>query len=116
MFRLNNVMIEDKKLAEVLTALAGKVLSMDIPQPVINAEKRDGKLFARTDGSLTSVFRDYVTHTKLNNFGIAEVRDFLSKAGRPVSSAPGILKVAKREGWLKAKGTGKGTTYIVVSR
>lgn len=44
MFVIEKIFIEDKKLAQVLTALAGLVLDMPAPKPVVNAEVKKGKV------------------------------------------------------------------------
>jgi len=47
MFVIEKIFVEDKKLAQVLTALAGLVLDpMPAPRPVVNAEVAKGKVKA----------------------------------------------------------------------
>lgn len=51
MFRLE-IFVEDKHLARLLHALNGLVTQMSGPQPVVNAEYKNGKLVAKSSGSL----------------------------------------------------------------
>ena len=49
MFIIPNVYVDDKHLAKLLTAMAGVVIKMDMPRPVINAVVEKGEIRAITD-------------------------------------------------------------------
>jgi hypothetical protein len=94
MFVLTRVFVDDKKLADVLRALSGKVHSMDPPQPVINATVRGGKLSEATEGSLLSLFLAHIKKEKLKQVTLKDARRFLEGLGKSESSAGYVIKQA----------------------
>lgn len=89
MFRLNNVLVEDKKLAPVLKGLAGNILSMDPPQPVII----DG------DGSPKSGREVFESLPK--EFTREAMDRGMVQAGLSTKSSNSYLQTAKKQGLAK---------------
>lgn len=112
MFRLV-AFVEDKNLAAVLHALAGKVKTLEVPQPVVNMTK-GGK--AETDGSLVALFIAHVYKQKIMKVTTADVRLFLETMGRSAASCQYVIKQAVKLGALKRHGKGPGTHYIVAPK
>lgn len=90
MFRLNNVLVEDKKLAPVLKGLAGNILSMDPPQPVIV----DGS------GSEPKSGRE-VFESLPKEFTRVDMDRGMVQAGLSTKSSNSFLQLAKKEGLAK---------------
>lgn len=95
MFIIPKILVEDKKLPEVLRALAGKVAGMDTPQPVITN--------GANGNSMTSM---EVLQTLRNPFRTKDLADALESHGFSRKSAPSLMNSAKEQGIAKSLGGG----------
>lgn len=122
MFRIANVYVQDKDLASVLHALAGKVIKMDVPQPVANATvSRSGEIVAESSGSLRDMFVQHLSTSREQEIKMRDVKAWLESKGKPVLSANYLIGAAQQMGVLKriktAKmGTGHPSSYQIVKQ
>lgn len=91
MFR-TEIFIEDKKLVPFLKAISGLVLSMSPPQMVVNAEARNGKIEAQTDGTVQEMFLAHLNQRKLKHFSVGDIRHWLKSQGRAEGSFGYVVK------------------------
>jgi hypothetical protein len=120
MFRLE-IFVDDKKLSYVLWAISGHVLEVKPPQPVVNAQARNGKVVARTSGNKVEMLLQYLGDHKISEFGPEVVREFCTSLGMSEKSYSNILKTALDDKLLKRRprrggkaGQGKPYVYSVV--
>jgi hypothetical protein len=113
MFKIEDVYVEDKKLADVLRALAGLVRGAPRPVPVLNAEPANSKIKANSGGNLIEVFADWMHKTNIQEFGSKDVQDWLVRHGRSKLSANYICKNLKKAGLVKHTGKGHASRYTV---
>jgi hypothetical protein len=115
------VIAEGKKLEYVLWALAGKVVSVSTPQPIVNAkQKPNGKLEQETSGTLY----DQVVHAlhkgkpKPAHINMAWVREFAEQRGFSPGSAKNMVDRLRREKLIRkdnsAPSKGVGARYVVL--
>jgi len=106
MFRIE-VFVEDKKLAAFLNASAGLVHSMTPPQPVVNAQKKNGKLMELVSGGKQS---DMVHHELvsrgLTQITTKEVKEAVKKLGGGVTSYGYAIKEMLKAKQIKALSRG----------
>lgn len=114
-FVIPRLFVDDKQLPNVLRLLAGHIISMDAPQPVVNASVVKGKLQADSGGTMTEAFIAHIHKTKLTAVRTKDVKQFLLALGKSESSCQHVLKQAVGLGALKKKGKGPGTFYEVVT-
>lgn len=50
MFIIERLILDDSKLAKVLTLLAGNIVDMSAPRPLVNAEVKQGKVKSKVSG------------------------------------------------------------------
>lgn len=105
---------DDKKLAAVLHSLAGQVISMEPPQPVVNAEVKSKKfIIAKSNGKLASRFIDYLKTSKIQTFTPKDAAAWCEKHGASRSSYSYVLKLAIEAGLLKRTGASSASVYHV---
>src|SRR5215510_6133723 len=117
MFRIE-IFVDDRKLPYVLWALSGHCIEVKAPQPVQNAQVKDGKIRAKTPtGELVTMFIQHLKDQKITDmFGPDIPRDFMVAHGYSSKSYSNLLysaveaKVLKR---IRVKG-GKGYRYALV--
>lgn len=116
MFRFPNIFVEDKKLTDFLHAMAGRVASMDPPQPVINASVgTDGKLTADSHGgTMAELFIAHCVKNKIPRVTPADVRAFLESVGRSPASCQHVLRQGVEHRALRKKGKGAKSYYEVI--
>jgi hypothetical protein len=115
MFRIE-VFVDDKRLAQVMHAMTGLIVSMSVPQPVVNAEvKKQGRIVAKSNGNLHSLFIEHLAKSKVDEIRPSQVADWLEQHGKSRFSANYLIKNLVKQGVLK-RGPGKTTktTYKVV--
>ena len=107
--------VEDKKLSDVMHVLAGKVITMDVPQPVVNASATGGKVTADSSGgTMSEMFIAHCVKKKIKEVQPKDVRAFLESVGRSPASCQHVLKQAVEHGKLKKRGRGLKAVYEVV--
>lgn len=117
MFRIETF-CDDRKLGDVLRALSGKVIGQPTIQPVINAEKTEGKkptVKAQGDNDVSEMLIAWLKQKGLQTFKAPVVYDFLKEHGRSKGSYSYVLKRAVALG-LITKHKGKNNqdyTYSV---
>lgn len=105
MFILNNIFVDDKHLPKVLTAMAGLVISMDVPRPVINAVVKNGKVAqASSTASFKGRLIEYLGTIKGTTITTTELKAKFAELGANPNSLNGALtsqlldeKVLKRK-------------------
>jgi len=100
MFRIE-VFVEDRKLAYVLWALSGHVVNMTAPQPVVNAEKKNGKIAAETSGNSVDMLRKWLVEHKFKTVRAAQIRTFCEEVGLSSKSYYNMVTRARNAGLLK---------------
>ena len=120
MFKIKNVYCEDKKLADVLRALAGLLIEAPVPVPVLAAKAQNGKVISTLPGggsniSARSQFMHYVTEQGYDSINAEMARKFLKSIGQSVSGSGNLINKLKEEGFLaKPKGMkGKPGDWLV---
>lgn len=108
MFIIQNLMIEDKKLADVLHALSGKVVSMEPPRPVTNAKVENGEVVPITaSGSVVEMWVKHVHDHNIASFNLSLLSEFVSDNGRAPSTAKYVVKELVNRGLAKRVGRGE---------
>src|SRR6478752_8784231 len=113
MFRVETF-VDDKKLAQLLHALAGIAIGTPNIQPVANATAKGGKINATSD-ELCDLFKAYAKKHKLDKVKPADVRAFCKANGRAETSYGYVIKRLFECKMLKKHGTGTGMYYTVVT-
>jgi hypothetical protein len=113
MFRLE-IFVDDKKLAYVLWALSGHVLEMKPPQPVANAQVRNGKVRAKAQDRI-GMLMQYLHENKITEMkGPSVIRDFCVAHGLSSKSYSNVLERALEAKVLTRRKGGKGTSSSFV--
>jgi len=108
---------DDKKLSDVVHALAGLTLGTPRIEPVINAEVApDGSIKQRTNGQLIDLFADYLKKSKQTEINATFVRQFLSGIGMSPKSANHVLTQAREAKMIKKVGAPTESRYAVLPR
>ena len=97
MFRLE-VFVDDRKLAYVLWALSGHVLEVKPPQPVANAQAKNGRVRAKTSGNRVEMLAQYLREHKITEPTPDTIKEFCISVGLSDKSYSNVLDSA-----LKAK-------------
>ena len=114
MFKVEDVYVDDRKLGDLLKAIAGIAIGHPRPVPVINAEPHKGVVKAKGNGSnMVEVFTEYLAADKIETFRPADVRAWLAKNGRSKLSANYIMKGLLKSHMVKRTGKSSATTYHV---
>lgn len=110
--------VDDKRIAQAIHALTGIAVGDPKINPVVNAVKKNGKLHAKTDGDVVSLFMDWLKqHKDLKELKADHFRAFCNHIGRPVTSYSAVKdKIVKAGGILRRIGTGSASKYKVVVR
>lgn len=110
MFILTNVFVEDRHLTKVLTALAGLVIKMDVPRPVINAvatPKGEIKQEAVRDGSVKAeLTASILKFNKGTELPISQIKTMIKEAGGSIDSYSYYVSQLKKDKILKLKARG----------
>jgi len=115
MFRIETF-VDDKKLSQLLHALAGIVIGTPNIQPVANGKVEKGKPVSTNSGELCDMFLAFAKKRKLTQFKAPEMREFCKVAGMSESSYSYILKRLHECKAIKKAGQGTKTVYTVVSK
>lgn len=114
MFKIEDVYVEDKQLAQFLRAVAGIVRGVPRPVPVMNVT---ADLTSLTNGAnMVAVFADYVIKSKIQTFTPKDVQAWLVKNGRSKLSSNYILKNLVKTGMVKRSGKSAKSTYTVQAK
>lgn len=115
MFRIE-CFVDDRRLPELLRALAGLVRGVPSVVPVVNVEEdHPSGLKAKTNGALLGVFAEYVG--KLSGpFGPTEVRDFLKSVGKSPTSSSYLMQKAVAARLVKRTGKSSQVRYHPIKR
>lgn len=107
MFRIEEIIVDANKLAEVLWLLSGKIRGMSAPQPMINVKReRNGAVGPRvSSGEFVDLFMTWVRERKLKEISAATAREFLVDHGRAASSTSYLFNHARKRGLIKNIGT-----------
>lgn len=115
MFKIEDVFCDDKKVGDVLRALAGLVVGIPKPIPMINAENVGGKIRSEMrNGSMLSVFLAFLSKHKSDRITPKEIGAWLKTQGRSSSSASYLVRQARDAGAVRAIGKGAAVVYMIV--
>lgn len=115
MFRIAEILIDDKKLSEFLKRCAGLVHQMEFPQPVENAEiDANGAVKEITSGKIEDAFNSHIRRNHWKTLTAESVRGYLSSVGKSPGSASYVLQNLKKRGLIK-NGQKRGT-YTVTAK
>jgi len=119
MFRLE-IFVDDRKLAYVLWALSGHVLEMRPPQPVANAQVKNGRVRAKVpSGDRVEMLMQHLRDKKITKmYGPSVVKEFCADIGLSEKSYSVVLRSAldarllKRRKKLKSETQGAATDFV----
>lgn len=113
MFVIQRMFIEDKNLSKVLIALAGLVVNMDAPQPVVNAVVKKGKLEQETSGSSLKdrVIEKLRMKRKGQVISSTDLTNIIAEVGGTPASKNYIQKLLFEEKFMKSKERG---SYVIL--
>jgi len=109
MFRLE-IFVDDRKLSYVLWALSGHVLEVKAPQPVANAQTKNGVVRARTSGNRTEMLKDYLREHKITAPTPGTIREFCASCGPSDKSYSNVLDNALKAKLLTRRRVKKGNS------
>lgn len=113
MFRIE-IFVDDRKLSYVLWALSGHVLEMRPPQPVANAQVKNGKVRAKAQDRM-EMLTQYLRENKITEMkGPGVIRDFCVTHGLSDKSYSSVLNKALKVKLLTRRKRGKGTSSSYV--
>lgn len=113
MFRIE-CFCEDRRVAEVLRALAGLVRGAPSVQPVTNLdEARPARERAATNGRAIDQFAAYIRRARPVEINAEYMRTFMKMIGYAPGGYSGLLAKAQQVGLLKRKPGGKGNSNVV---
>jgi hypothetical protein len=103
MFRIE-IFVDDRKLSYVLLQLSGHVIEMKAPQPVANAQLRNGRVAAKTSGNRVEMLMKHLAEKKITEMtGPDVVRDFCVGIGLSDKSYSNVLNNALKARLLKRR-------------
>lgn len=107
---------DDKYVVSIMKAAPSLHIMEFKVIPVVNAQAKNGKLVAKTNGDVLEMLADYIKQHKLTTITPFQVRAFASSIGRSPGSYSSFLKKAIGAKMLKLKPgtTHKNTTYMVL--
>ena len=108
------VFCHDKKTGDILRAVAGLAIKAEAV-PVSNGQVKNGKVEASSNGELVAMFAKYLAKKKITKVDANITREFCRSVGQPLERYSYLLKKAQEYGVLKKVGTGKASSYKVVS-
>jgi hypothetical protein len=109
MFRIE-IFVDDRKLSYVLWALSGHVLEMKPPQPVANAQVKNGKVRAKAQDRV-GMLMQYLRENKITEMkGPSTIREFCVTHGLSEKSYSNVLHGALKAKVLTRRKAGKGKT------
>ena len=114
MFRIS-FFCDDKKLANALRGLAGVAAGSPEVQPVVNAEKKNGKVQAAGNGDNAALFAKYAKANKLTKIKATDLRGFCKSIGVSETSYGYFGKQLQKAGAIKKHGTGSASYYTVIA-
>src|SRR4029453_17993009 len=106
LFRIAEIMITDKNLPKFLIACAPYVDAMSVPQPVVNAEIRNGKIEQETSGKASEMFVEHLRKLGRTEFVNNDVREWLPTIGRSAKSTQTVLTHLLEEKRVRNKSRG----------
>lgn len=116
MFRIE-CFVDDKHLASVMHALAGRTMNLSAV-PVVNAVAAGGRVAPVTSGKIEDLFVAWAKANKVQTFKAKDsvLNDFLASMGKPPSAKTYAVVKLKEAGVLRGKGKGSNVTWTVVQR
>lgn len=99
LFRFEAFYVEERNVTKVLSALRGMAIDLKPPSPVENAVMTDGKMEAKSSGSMLDVFTLWLKGRA--GFSKKEVRAFMVQNGRAEGSANDLLVRARAAGIIR---------------
>ncbi len=114
MFRIE-IFVDDRKLSYVLWALAGHCIEIKPPQPVANAQVKNGKVAARVpSGDRVEMLMQHLRENKIKEMkGPSVIREFCVSTGLSNSSYSNVLDKALKAKLLRRKAHGGTFIYTV---
>jgi hypothetical protein len=102
------VFVDDKKLGEALLAVTGIATQVETPQAVVNVVKKNGRLQATGNGSMTEAFLAHLNKTKKVGGQVTakEMKAFVKEYGGANSSYSNIKRNLCEAKVLKQVATG----------
>lgn len=115
MFKIEDLYVEDRKLGDLLKAIAGIARGMPRPVPVANIEETGRGLKAKSNGgNLVDVFTDHLIKQKISEFGPRDVQTWLVNNGYSKLSAYYITRNLRKSGVVKLSGKSSAARYQVI--
>ena len=102
----------DKKAGDVLRAVAGLAIEAKAT-PVANAQVRNGKVEAASNGELVTLFTRYLSKRRIAEVNSDITREFCLSIGQSPDRYTYVLRKALEHGLLKRIGKGKASAYKV---
>lgn len=110
--------VEDKRVGDVLRAIAGIVRGHPEVVPMVNAEEHPTtkKLVAKTGGSLLEMFERHLIENKVEQLKPNDVRAFVKSCGKSPASAGHLVILAIKARLLRRTGMTATVVYHVTKR
>ena len=113
MVKSEDLYVDDKRLGDLLKAIAGIARGMPRPVPVANIDEVSMKA-KLNGGNLVAVFAAHITKEKITEVGPKDVQDWLAKHGKSRQSANYVCQGLKKAGMVKRTGKSQNSRYTVV--
>jgi hypothetical protein len=85
--------------------------------PVTNAQKKGGKVVAKSEGNSSERFLDHLKAHKITTFNLAQAREAAKAIGASPRSAGYLIKQLRKVKLLRHNGkTAQGSAYTVVEK
>lgn len=109
------ILVRDSKVGELQRKLVGLAVKVD-GKPVVNAQVgADGSISAVNGGTnICSMFEDMLRTSGVTEITPGAISEWCISIGKPAGSRAYAIKCGLDAGYLKKKGKGKFTSYLVV--
>jgi hypothetical protein len=116
LFRVT-IFVDDRKLSELLHKLPGLAVGQPEVQPVTNAQKKGGKVVAKSGGNSSERFLEHLKANKITTFNLAQAKEAAKAIGASPSSAGYLITQLKKVKLIRHNGkTSQGSAYTVVAK
>jgi hypothetical protein len=111
------IFVDDRKLSELLHKLPGLAIGQPEVMPVTNAQKKGGKVVAKSEGNSSERFLEHLKAHKITTFNLEQAREAAKVIGISPSSAGYLIKQLRKVKAVRHNGkTAQGSAYTVVAK
>jgi hypothetical protein len=111
------IFVDDRKLPKLLHQLPGLAMGQPEVVPVSNAQKRGGKIVAKSSGNSSEMFMDHLKQHKITNFTPSQAKEVLKAIGLQPGSISYMLKYLRAAKLIRHNGKNhQDSAYTVVMK